>query len=1355
MRRKISILIVFILLLQCLLPLVSVRAEGESKIKEEILNSMTTREKVAQMMMPAFRLWKDHDEDDDATRAKVTELNDQIRTVIAENSFAGVILFGENNTSTEQTVALIDSIQKANIQNEERAQLLISVDQEGAGVSRLADGTQGPGNMALGATGDSKNANSMAKIMGSELNAIGYNVDFAPVVDVNNNPSNPVIGVRSFSDDANIVAEFGSKFMKGLKSQSVVTSLKHFPGHGDVDSDSHAGRTIVDKSYDELNQNELIPFKKCIQDGAEMIMTAHIEYPQIETTKYDSQKAGEEINLPATLSSKIIGEVLRDDLGFNGVVVTDAMNMGAIAKYFDELEAAKLAINAGVDIILMPVAVESPSGITHLNNYIDNVTALVESGEISIDKVNSAVMRILTLKENNGLLETYGNPDVQDRIDTANGVVGSKANHDKEWEIAKKSITLVKNDTKYLPIKNNEKTVILVPYANEVLAGEFAINKLKEDGIISNDMDISVYLIRNKELDEIKENIKDAKNVILITEQGSEASLAGANYTKADGIIDYVHERGNKIVCISCQLPYDVARLQKADSIMLAYSCKGMNTLPDFDNPPVQTYGVSIPCGIYTVFDKDARLGKLPVNIPKLNEDNKYTSEILYSRNYGLQYYDNASMSEQGKEVYNSVDSGTVTIDGVERKVVDAKVKKQDITNYGLNYAIWNALNVAYSEADPAEGNYIYRIIVPAGDYEVYGIGLNSNMILDLRNGANLYGSGCVIYSPDTGDGAYGAAENMMILGGSIHGLPKGTDISSHKANYSGSCTVRFGHCKNVNIVGTTIADNCGGHHVEVGAVKNLLVADCEFTGYADSTVSSNATSLEAIQLDVIHREKMNFAGYSPKDDYSIENATIVNNYFHGLRRGVGSHHAVYGHPYTNIKILNNKFDNILDKAIQIEYCKNVTISGNEINNATSGISFYSAFAGAFYLPNNETERTNAKNNFNNTVESNSVIENNKITLTTRAVYNESWADKSKYGIRIFGDEFTATNNKQGYESSTATLPPNGIFYVSGVTARNNTISTVNNEKSAYLECGIRVRYAKNCKLEKNNINVASASSVTAGAGINLLNTESCEATGNVVKNAFNGISVTGGKKAKVTKNEVNTTMKNGITVVDGSTSATIDGNTIKGVPGTCISVSKKSTISTMNNNVISGKFTHGISAIESSSIGTIKGNKITGGSKNGIAINGAKVTGKIESNTITSSGAYGIITMASANVGMITGNNISKTKKYGIFIYDKSTCKEFGSNKLTSCANKNKIYIASNAKGIALNKNSISVKKKKSYTIKVLAKAANSKKVTWSTSNKKIATVKNGKITGKKKGTATITVTQNGAKSKCKVTVK
>ena len=646
-----SLMIVFALLLQLLVPALSAGAASPSK--EAVIAAMSTEEKIAQMLMPTFRTYDG---------AGVTVLGEKQKEIIAKYPFAGIILFGENHQTTEQTLRLMDEIQQTNERTATRAQLLISVDQEGAGVTRLSHGTQGPGNMALAATENPGEAFRMGKIIGDELSAIGYNVDFAPVVDVNSNPSNPVIGVRSFSDDADTVALYGSAFMEGLQGNNVMVALKHFPGHGDTSSDSHTGLPRIEKTYEQLLENELVPFEHCITNGADMVMTAHIQYPNIEPATYTSKKDGSQIELPATLSKTIITDILRNDMGFDGVVVTDAMNMSAIAAHFDPLDAAKLAINAGVDIILMPVDTGSAAGIDALEQYIQDVAALADSGAISMENINRALERILTLKENNGLFNPYDSSDLEERVAYANSTVGSKSHHDAEWEIAKKSITLVKNDG-VLPIKDSRKTVILVPYANEVKAAEYAIDRLKEDGLTPQDADISVFLTRNKTTDEIKAAVEGAAHVFAIAEQYSQAGLAGVAYQNLDAVADEVHENGGDITFISCNLPYDAARLQKGDAILLAYSCNGMNEKPDFSQGSVATYGVSIPAGIYTAFNESARLGALPVDIRQLDSEYHYTDALLYERGYGLQYSREYHFTKGENQTFDTAKGGTLSFE--------------------------------------------------------------------------------------------------------------------------------------------------------------------------------------------------------------------------------------------------------------------------------------------------------------------------------------------------------------------------------------------------------------------------------------------------------------------------------------------------------------------------------------------------------------------------------------------------------------------------------------------------------------------------------------------------------------------
>lgn len=321
--------------------------DEDDQIWETVAN-MTVEQKLAQMMVVALR--------SDASNSKLlTELTPAYTELLEKYGFGGVILFGGNIVDTEQTVRLIRDCQTAAKESETGIPMLIAVDQEGGLVNRVSFGFTGPGNMALAAAGDTALTKECADILGQEIAALGFNMDFAPVSDVNNNPNNPVIGIRSFSDDPQIAAEHVTAFIEGLKKNNVSAALKHFPGHGNVGEDSHTGLPLSELSADELKNCELIPFQAGIEAGADMIMTAHIQFPNIEKDTYASKLDGKTVNLPATLSHTIITGLLREEIGYDGIVITDFMVMDAIASHFDPADAAVLAINAGVDILLCPV----------------------------------------------------------------------------------------------------------------------------------------------------------------------------------------------------------------------------------------------------------------------------------------------------------------------------------------------------------------------------------------------------------------------------------------------------------------------------------------------------------------------------------------------------------------------------------------------------------------------------------------------------------------------------------------------------------------------------------------------------------------------------------------------------------------------------------------------------------------------------------------------------------------------------------------------------------------------------------------------------------------------------------------
>ena len=617
--------------------LTSYEAEEEEAV-EAMLASMTTQEKVEQMIMPQVRYFNGE---------PVEKLNDALRSMLQRHAFAGVIFFAQNTANAEQTLRLADAIQTAN-KADGRTQLLISVDQEGGKITRLATGTQTPGNMALGAIGDAAAAREAAGVIGEELSAIGINVDFAPVMDVNNNPSNPVIGVRSFSDDPDLAAELGAAYISGLQDHGVISALKHFPGHGDTGTDSHTGLPRIDKTYDELRQNELLPFASGIGEGTDMIMTAHIQFPAIEKQTYVSKKTGEEIELPATLSKTMVTDILRGDMGYNGVVITDAMNMDAIADHFAPLDAAAFAINAGVDILLMPANPDSEAGIASLDAYIDGVTALVNNGTISIATVNAAVRRILRMKYENGLFTEYENDTLEEDVVRAKATVGSNAHHEAEWRLAKKAITMVKNDGDVLPVQaDGQKIVFLAAYSNEVLSMQYGVERLKDEGKFPATAKLLFDCYADTPIDTVLSEIEDADYVIAISELYRASALNpensnGETYKNLDRIIETVHKNDGNFVLISANLPYDTARFQSADAILLCWSDKGMSEDPRVKGGDVTQYGPNIPAAVYLALsDEEGPEGTLPVNIPKLTADYTYSSEILYPFGYGL-HYDNA-----------------------------------------------------------------------------------------------------------------------------------------------------------------------------------------------------------------------------------------------------------------------------------------------------------------------------------------------------------------------------------------------------------------------------------------------------------------------------------------------------------------------------------------------------------------------------------------------------------------------------------------------------------------------------------------------------------------------------------------
>lgn len=630
---------------------------------DSLLSNMTLRQKITQMMMVDFRQWKTEDE---SKATDFTKMNSEVQKIVEDYDFGSVIFFANNIKETEQSFDLTMDLQKA-ATKDNGIPLLITTDQEGGIVYRLGSGTALPGNMALGATGDVNNAKIAGEIIGSELSSLGINTTLAPVVDVNNNANNPVIGLRSYGEDAEMVGKMASAEIEGLAEYNVIGCAKHFPGHGDTATDSHYGLPMVDKSKEELLNNELKPYQVAINQGIEMIMSAHILYPQLDDTTVYSEQTKKQEKLPSTLSHKILTNLLKEEMGFKGVVVTDAMNMAGIAATYDEVQAVKLAINAGVDLICMPTNITCLEDMSKLDAIIDGVEKAVNDGEIQESRLDDAVTRILTLKENKGILDWK---ESNYSLEKALATVGSDENKAKEREIAAKAVTVVKNENNTLPLNVTKKSKVLLVAAenNQRSLMKYGAERAKNAGLIPDGAEVKVtrYMDRTLASDATVINadgstytssmtdLLDWCDTLVVVSDNSGLNVAKAhynnNYTGTPyNLVDYVEkaDASKTTVVISANKPYDVQMYPNADAIMAVYGSKGDPTeqLIGGATGSTSASGPNITAGVEVAFGVFGASGKLPVSIPKYvltttvaGEVGSFSNEILYDNGYGITY---------------------------------------------------------------------------------------------------------------------------------------------------------------------------------------------------------------------------------------------------------------------------------------------------------------------------------------------------------------------------------------------------------------------------------------------------------------------------------------------------------------------------------------------------------------------------------------------------------------------------------------------------------------------------------------------------------------------------------------------
>lgn len=480
-----------------------------------------------------------------------TVLSKEVSTFLKEYPVGGIILFCENIENNEQGKRLVEQLQAKTV-----SQKFIAIDEEGGIVSRV--GIETVGNMALGAINNVEDTRITACGIAHKLAGLGINFNFAPVVDINSNPNNPVIGVRSFGSASKSVTRHARAFITGLHEFNIISCVKHFPGHGDTNSDSHLGLTNLNKTLEELNNCELVPYKMLIKENLlDAVMTAHITIPEFNVEN--------NIAPPATLSGEILTNLLRKKMGFNGVIVTDAMDMKAITENFEPVVATIESLRAGCDIILMPVRIWDETGIHDFKKYFAKIVEACSIDKVLRERVDESYIRIIKLKSK--FLQT---------IRPAVVSFPEEAFLAYQNTLAQKSATLYKNEQQHIPFKlSATSNLLLVADKNDLL--ESALIQIMG---ISKQEKAKKYFRKikcicldysniNKKLLNIELN--DISHVIVLT----------YNLNEQDKDINKLFITLNKsklrYVMISCRNPYDIKYATKANTNLLVYGVTGFD----------------------------------------------------------------------------------------------------------------------------------------------------------------------------------------------------------------------------------------------------------------------------------------------------------------------------------------------------------------------------------------------------------------------------------------------------------------------------------------------------------------------------------------------------------------------------------------------------------------------------------------------------------------------------------------------------------------------------------------------------------------------------------------------------------
>lgn len=474
------------------------------------INNLTIEEKIGQMLCFAHQ---------------GTDYHLQLKTLIEDYHIGNIIHFAHNITSIEQLKTLNQTIQ-----NKSKYPVFISLDQEGGMVRRITDQiTYLPGAMSLAATGE--NIYKITKLCAEDLKQLGICINYAPVADINTNPNNPVINSRSFGDEINEVSKLVNQAFKAIQDAFVLPTVKHFPGHGDTNVDSHLGLPVVDKTKNELLQGELVPYLQAISNGLEGIMVAHILYTELDE------------NYPSTLSYNIITKLLKEELGFKGLITTDSLTMKAIWGRYSIKEIVKRGILAGNDILVFCGGL----GLEDQKNIYQTFLELVCNNEIQLKRIDESVEKIINLKN-----KYCSKPKIKN-LSRGNKLAQS---------LIDKSITKV-YDEELLPLKEEDKVLVIFPKIHLASLVDNENNQYETLGKFLGCEEIIIDNLMNN-YENIIQNQAKYDKIILATYNVSAHDYASILYGQLDK---------EKIIHVALRSPYDLRYIKNTKTAICTYDC--------------------------------------------------------------------------------------------------------------------------------------------------------------------------------------------------------------------------------------------------------------------------------------------------------------------------------------------------------------------------------------------------------------------------------------------------------------------------------------------------------------------------------------------------------------------------------------------------------------------------------------------------------------------------------------------------------------------------------------------------------------------------------------------------------------